>query len=212
MRKILFALLATVSLSSCWSLLDPMPDPAPKPSKDPELRWVMPKAGSQYRMEIVTTDSGSSVNANIDNDIFIIVADNVPFAGRNAYRYGWSNTFRQYYVTFEANGDTGYEIDGGIDIYPTGTKGRTPLPTQEGYRENLGWEKITLAGVRYDAIRVTQHSVEGSSSGVKRTINQTWWFIPSLGFPGKVVRNVVTDSYGSRSTYTRSQTLVEIIR
>jgi hypothetical protein len=221
-RKPFVLLFAIATLSSCSTAVTEL---VPADHKDPELHWIMPSAGSKFRID--TKDSGSSIATNTDIDIFTIIQSNQSWMGRDSvFLYGWSKTFRQYHVTFEPNGDTGIETDSGIDIYPTGAKGRKIFPTLTGtdgshiktvYRENMGWEKITLADVMYDAIRIGGHSVEveiASDSTVanKKTMDQTWWFIPALGFAGKTERNIVTEKAGSNTSTFRSLTLGEILK
>lgn len=188
----------------------------------------MPKAGSQYRMEIVTMDSGTSVSAWTEDDIFTILEANVPWANRPAtFRYGWGKTFATYHVTFEPNGDTGYE-NGlfSVDVFPTGKKCRIILQADtatvgsytvitSSYRENTGWEKVTLADSVYNAVRINEYYGKVTTMGTTvytSTIRRmSWWFVPSLGFCGKVTKDEVTLSGSSRTHYTRSQTLAEIL-
>jgi hypothetical protein len=224
MRHSILVLLAVLVLSSCKSTTEP--------DTDDTVRWVMPKAGAQFKMAIATTDSNSSGSVtNDDVDIFIIHAVNVPWLGRDStYRYGWSNTGATYHVSFEPNGNTGYEVNTaeGIEIYPTGTKTRMTVPTdtedygelvytKTNYKEYQGKEKITLGGVTYDAIKVFGQVAEVTmqkSTGTlwqSTTTNQTWWFVPSLGFCAKTVRDIIHVQDGESSLNRRSQTLVKVI-
>jgi hypothetical protein len=224
MNKILIVLLAVLSLSACKQT-------PTEPEEDPVVKWIMPAQGSQYRMGIVTTDSGAFVNTDTEEDIFYVLDANVPWAGRDStFRYGWGKTMATYHVTFEPNGDTGYEIGTSTpDIYPTGAKGRTTYPTETDtysglqkvttrYRENVGREKITLAGVTYNSIKVVEQKsevtvAEGTTTIVsKTTTNQTWWFVTELGIAGKVVKTVLNENGPTKSTYFRSQTLTQIVR
>jgi hypothetical protein len=225
MRYLTLVLLAVFSLTSCKETpTDPEPD-------DTVVRWTMPKAGAQFKMAIVTTDSGWNVDTFNEIDIFKILQVNIPWAGRDStYLYGWSNTSGQYHVTFEPNGDTGYENGfERVHLFPTGAVGRTTYQTQTetkgsmqsvktGYIENVGREKLTLAGVEYNAIKIVERWVEvltpqGSSEvAATNTTDQIWWFVPSLGFNAKTTRDIVTEtSAGERTHYSRSQTLSQIL-
>jgi hypothetical protein len=224
MRKSILVLLALLAVSSCKS--------STEPSDDGPVRWTMPKAGARYKMAIATTDSNSVSNVtNTDEDIFIIHEVNVPWLGRDStFLYGWSNSSATYHVTFEPNGNTGYEVNTaeGIDIYPTGVKTRMILPsdtldygelvyTKTGYRENQGKEKITLGGVTYDAIKVFGRTAEvtmqksTNSLWQSTTTNQTWWFVPSFGFSAKTVREIIHVQDGAITLNRRSQTLAQVI-
>ena len=225
MLNSILVLLALLTLVSCKDT------PTDPDSDDTTVRWIMPTAGSQYRMAIVTTDSGRTVDTQHEDDILRIISTIIPWLGRDStYLYGWSNTSRQYHVTFEPNGDTGYETgSGGIYIFPTGTVGRVTIPMEtdstgsmhtvtNAYKENLGREKIVLAGVEYNAIKIVEQRVEvqtpAGSSEISSTTTtvQVWWFVPTLGFNAKTVKDVTTEmSSGERTHYSRSQTLTQII-
>jgi hypothetical protein len=224
MQKLLLVLLTVLGLSACKQT-------PTDPVEDPPVRWMMPVEGSQYRMGIVTTDSGFSVNTSTDEDIFYVIESNKSWAGRDSsFLYGWGKTSATYHVTFEPNGDTGYEIAWNTpDIYPTGSKRRVTYPTEtenDGtyqtvttrYRENVGREKITLAGVTYNSIKVVEHKskvtvMAGATTPIsKTTTDQTWWYVTELGIAGKVTRTIVSEVGASRSTNFRSQTLTEIVR
>jgi hypothetical protein len=225
MRNSFLILLAVLSLASCKQT-----PTEPEDQSDPVV-WTMPHAGAKFLMAIETTDSAWSVDRQSDADIFTVLEANVPWAGRNkTFRYGWGKTAATYHVTFEPNGDTGYESGfETVDIYPTGKVGRTSSPTEvndsgplhskaTGYRENLGREKITLGGVQYNAIKVIQHRVEvftpaGSTQVASTTTtDMTWWFVTELGIAGKVTKDEVTvNEEGIRTHYTRSQTLSQIL-
>jgi hypothetical protein len=221
MRNTILVLLALLALSSCKSTTEP--------TDDGPVVWTMPLEGSQYRMDIVTTDSATTVETTTDKDIYKILESNVSWMGRDSvFLYGWGATFATYHVTFEPDGNTGYESGNEIDIYPTGQKGRITQPTKTedqgsnalvttSYKENQGREKITLAGKTWNAIRIFGKTVTVSASKTdgsvlySQTTAQTWWFVPELGFCAKTVRDLVMESGGNRSLNRRSQTLSEIL-
>jgi hypothetical protein len=232
MRKLLLVLLSAFALAACDSSSDSNNDPVP--TLPPE--WVLPAEGSSYRFHITTVDSSWSGNTLVgadkfsENDIFSIIASNVPFGTReHTFRYGWSNTFAQYHVTFEPNGDTGYgTAPETLEIFPTGALGRRTIPTSEatmgfersvttGYYENFGFEKLTLAGKTYDAVKVLKHLVTvvtpTNSTDVLRTVtsDQMIHFAPSLGFVVKSVKQTNDVTSSMRATQTRSQEMAEIL-
>jgi hypothetical protein len=229
MRNSLLVLLAVLALSSCKkNPTDPGEEPDPV---DSTVHWTMPTAGSQFVMAIETTDSSAERNYTYqETDVFRIIEANVPWMGRDStFRYGWSASSATYHVTFEPNGNTGYEANGGIEIYPTGTKVRQGEPTtntdfgdfivsDSNYKDNHGAVKIALAGVTYDAIKIfgktATVSIDKTSGQVLShlTTQQTWWFVPSLGFCAKTVREIISENGGLRTINRRSQTLSQIIR
>jgi hypothetical protein len=225
MRKYLLALFTVAALSSCDS-----DSPSSSESGIGPVKWTMPTEGSQYRFDIVTSDSsGSSVTSTPEIDIFRIVRANVPFGKYDStFRYGWSNSARQYHVVFDSIGNTGIGDDPDmIDMFPTGTDKRMIFDTirsssgsttsiTTGYRERAGKDKMTIEGKDYDAIKVIEKRVEKISvDGVVRTTvtnDGTIWFIPSLGFITKVERNIVTVNDGvTVRHYSRDQVLTDIL-
>jgi hypothetical protein len=226
MRYLTLVLLAVFSLTSCKET------PTDPDIDDTVVRWTMPKAGAQFKMAIVTTDSSSSNNVtDNDQDILIIHEVNVPWKGRDStFLYGWSNTSARYHVTFEPNGNTGYEVNtaDGIEIYPTGTMTRQTDPadtmdygdlvyTKTSYKENQGKTTISLGGVTYNAIKIFGQVAEVTTQKSTNTIlqstttNQTWWFVPSLGFNAMTVRDIIHEEDGERMLNRRTQTLIEVL-
>lgn len=225
MRKTFLVLLALLAVTSCKQT-----STEPEQQSEPVV-WKMPHTGAKFLMAIETVDSGWAVDRQTEADIFTVLEANVPWAGRaSTFLYGWGKTAATYHVTFEPNGDTGYEIGfESVDIYPTGKIGRKNYPAEvrdsgpmhsvaNTYRENLGREKITLGGITYDAIKVIQHRVEAlTPAGSTRvaattTTDMTWWFVTELGIAGKVTKDEVTvNDAGEKMHYTRSQTLSQIM-
>lgn len=233
MRNTLFVLLAVLALAACKKTpTDPVDDNPGGGIDSNAVRWTMPRSGSQYLMEIETTDSINSVSANRSSDVFKIIQSNISWMGRDsAFLYGWGTTARQYHVTFESNGDTGYETNGPevIEIYPTGKIGRVNLPTKTenmgggltsvttSYKENVGREKMTFDGKEYNTVKITSKTVKilaeaGQPTPLStETTYQTWWYAPSLGFCAKVVRDLYIESDGVTTLNRRSQTLSKVL-